>query len=215
MIHVIVVDDHALFRLGAKSALNDKYFGISVVGEAESGTELFGILKTTHADIVLLDISLPDMSGIEIARRLRDEYPLIKILVISIDNTVSAVQALMNVGINGFISKRHGSADELPEAIHTIMDGFEYYGKDISRIIYDIYVSKEAEAGIITEFTKREKEIIALCRNGLMSKEIASHLKISPRTVDTHKNNIFKKIGINNSIEMVQYALKHGIITLE
>ena len=214
MIDIILVDDHALFRLGVKGALAGRHPDIHVAGEAADGGELFRLLETARADIILLDIVLPDMSGIEIARHLRKDDPEIKILALSAENSEDVVQALMDIGIDGFISKRKSSADELADAIHSIMGGLEYFGKDIAAIIYNIYVSKKKTAVISAEFTEREREIIGLCREGLQGKQIADRLNISPRTVDTHKNNIFKKLEINNTMEMVQYALKHGIINM-
>lgn len=215
MINAILVDDHALFRLGVKSAINSSHSDIHIIGEADSGNALFRLLETTTPDIILLDILLPDTTGVEIARRLREERPTLKILAISAENTSEVVQAMLDIGIEGFISKRQGGVDEIAEAIRTIMNGFEYFGSDISAIIYKIYVSKKRTAEVTPEFTEREKEIIQLCRDGLLGKEIAARLHISPRTVDNHKNNIFKKLGINSTLEMVQYALKNGIIRME
>ena len=215
MINAILVDDHALFRLGVKSALTSSHTDINIIGEADCGKELFRILETVTPDILLLDIILPDTTGIEIAEKLRKEKPEIKILAISAENTSDVVKKMLDIGIEGFISKRKGSADEIAEAIRTIMNGLEYYGDDISSIIYKIYVSKKKTAEVTYEFTEREKEIIELCRAGLLSKEIAQRLNISSRTVDNHKSNIFKKLGINNTLEMVQYAIKNGIIRVE
>jgi len=215
MINTILVDDHALFRLGVKYAITNSHADICIAGEADSGSALFQLLETITPDIILLDILLPDTTGIEIARRLRKEFPAIKILAISAENATEVVQEMLNIGIEGFISKRQGGADEIAEAVRTIMNGFEYYGNDISSIIYKIYVSKKSTAEVTLEFTQREKEIILLCRDGLLGKEIANRLNISPRTVDNHKNNIFKKLGINSTLEMVQYALKHKIIKME
>ena len=215
MISVILVDDHALFRIGVKGALLGSGGDVSVAGEADCGKALFKLLETTAADIILLDICLPDMSGIEIAKRLRDEYPNIKILAVSSENTKDVVSKLLEVGIDGFISKRQSSPDELVKAIYSIMDGFEYFGRDIASIMSNIFVSKKKTTEPTSEFTEREREIIKLCNEGLQSKQIADRFNISPRTVDTHKTNIFKKLGINNTVEMVQYAMKYGIINME
>ena len=215
MISVILVDDHALFRIGVKGALLGSGGDVSVAGEADCGKALFKLLETTAADIILLDICLPDMSGIEIAKRLRDEYPNMKILAVSSENTKDVVSKLLEVGIDGFISKRQSSPDELVKAIYSIMDGFEYFGRDIASIMSNIFVSKKKTTEPTFEFTEREREIIKLCNEGLQSKQIADRFNISPRTVDTHKTNIFKKLGINNTVEMVQYAMKYGIINME
>lgn len=215
MIKIILVDDHELFRFGLKSAIEKRDDNIVIVGEAGSGEEFFRLIENTHVDIVLLDIILPDMSGVEIARRLKRERPEIRILAISSENTAEVVKQLIEIGIEGFISKRMGSSGELAEAIHNIMNGFEYFGKDISSIIYQIFVSQKNTTKIPAEFTDREREILLLSREGLQGKEIADRLGITPNTVRNHKANIFQKLGINNTVEMVQYALKKGIIKLD
>ena len=215
MIQVIIVDDHPLFRNGLKASLKDSYSDICVTGEADSGAALFRLPALSTADLVLLDINLPDISGVEIARRLRRDYPAIKILAISAENTAETVKSMLEAGIEGFISKRQGDVDELVEAIRTVMSGLEYFGRDISAIIYEVFVAKKKTTTVTPEFTEREKEIILACRDGLLSKEIADRLGISTHTVKAHKNNIFAKLGINNTMEMVQYALKKGIIRVE
>jgi DNA-binding NarL/FixJ family response regulator len=121
---------------------------------------------------------------------------------------------MLNAGINGFISKQKSNAHELSEAIYAVMNGLEYFGKDIASVIYDVYVAKKKTIKVTSEFTEREKEIILLCSEGLICKEVADRLKMSIHTVNTHKKNIFQKLGINNTMEMVQYALKHGIISI-
>jgi len=213
-VRVIIVDDHTLFRMGLRTMLQSDDFEIEVVGEAECGEKLFAVLKTTQAELILLDINLPDMPGAEIARRLRSEYPDIKILAISAENSAKTVEDMLDAGINGFISKQKSDAHELSEAIQAVMNGLEYFGKDISTLIYNIYVAKKKTIEITPEFTEREKDIILLCSEGLLYKEIANRLGITFHTVNTHKKNIFLKLGINNTMEMVRYALKTGIIRI-
>ncbi|MDL2297014.1 response regulator transcription factor [Bacteroidales bacterium OttesenSCG-928-C03] len=214
MIKLIIVEDHALFRLGLRAAIQSSNSDIAIVGEAEDGKTLFELLETVTPDIIILDVILPHISGIEIAHRLKRSYPQIKILVVSAENTESVVQALIEEGANGFISKNQCTTDELITAIQSIMDGIDYFGQDIASIIYNIYVSKIGIIKSAIDFTPREIEVINLCKEGLLSKEIAGKLNISRRTVDSHKNNIFKKLGINNTMEMVQYALKCGIVKI-
>ena len=215
MINVIVVDDHPLFRMGIKASFRKGKSDIVIIGEADTGAGFFRLLENGVPDLVLLDINLPDISGIEIARRLKQEYPTVKILAVSAEDTAETVKALVDLGIDGFISKRKGGTEELVEAIHSIMNGLEYYGKDISAIIYDVFVSKKKTAAPTHEFTDREKDIIKACKDGLLCKEIAIQLGISINTINTHKRNIFKKLDINNTVEMVQYALKNGFIKVE
>ena len=215
MIRVIVVDDHRLFRIGLKSAINDSYTDIKIIAEAESGRELFGLLRAMYADVVLLDINMPTMSGSEIACQLRDEYPNLKILAVSSENTTESVQSMVEAGIDGFVSKQMGDIEELAHAIRTVANGLEYYGHDIASIIFRVYVSKKKTTEITNEFTERERDVIMACRDGLMCKEIADKLGCSINTINTHKKRIFHKLGINTTLEMVQYALKKGIIRME
>ena len=215
MIKIIVVDDHRLFRVSLKAAFAASHPDMFIVGEADCGDALFRLPTLSTADIVLLDINLPDINGAEIARRLRSDFPNLKILAVSAENTAQTVQTMLETGIDGFVSKQRGDAEELAEAIRTIMNGLEYFGRDISSIIYGIYVAKKNTTTVTPEFTEREKEIIVACRDGLLCKEIAARLGITVRTVNTHKEKIFQKLGINNTMEMVQYALKKGIIRIE
>ena len=209
-IRIIIVEDHYLFRAGITSVLSsvkDKY---DVVGEASTVAEFDALYEKTDADLLLLDIRLPDGNGIDIARKLSEQQSSLKILVLSAENDPSTITNLLEAGINGFISK-NAPSQELFTAIDYIMEDGDYFGKDISKLIRDIRVAKKSAK---EPFTDRENEIIALCSEGLTAKEIAEKMHINVATVNTHKNNIFKKLGINNSVELVIYAIKTGIITL-
>ncbi|MDD2595816.1 MAG: response regulator transcription factor [Bacteroidales bacterium] len=211
VIKVILVDDHALMRIGIRTSLINFSSDIQVIAEAESAEELFEELKTMTPDIILLDIILPGISGIEIAQRLRDEYGEIKILMLSAATSEKDIFDLLHIGIDGFVSKQM-PVEELAKAIHAVYEGETYYGKDIANIIRDIHNACPPSQNI--NFTERELEVIKLCCDGLLCKEIADKLFVSVRTVEVHKANIFKKLGINNSVELVRYALHNGIIKL-
>ena len=215
MIRLIVVDDHVLFRKSLRVTFQHEYSDMEVVGEAETGGELFSVLASTEADLVLLDINLPDICGAAITRRLRSEYPAVKILAVSCEVSAESIQSVVEAGIDGFISKQKCDNDELALAIRTVMSGSEYFGRDVASVIYSVYVSKKKTTEVTVEFTDREREVILLCRDGLMVKEIADWLQVSVNTVMTHKKRIFQKLGINNQMEMVQYALQKGIIRVE
>ena len=215
MIKVIIVDDHELFRLGVRTAIELRHPDIVISGEAGSGVEFFNLLETAKADIVLLDIMLPDMSGIDIARRMKKEYPEVRILAVSAENTTATVQEMLDTGIEGFVSKVNTSADTLADAIRSVDMGLDYFGKDIAEIINRIYIAKKKTKQISEEFSEYERRIIECCFEGLSGKMIADRLCISLRTVDWHKSNIFRKLGINSTLEMVQFAVKNGIIRIE
>jgi two-component system response regulator NreC len=220
--NIIIVDDHKLFRMGIRSMLAE-YDDIAVVGEASNGNELLQLLSNDdnlplqtrpQPDIVLLDVIMPQMGGVETARYLRQNKPNLKILMLSSENSRDLINDLIEMGVNGFITKSacDGGA-ELAKAIRSVVSGIDYFGDDIVNMLYNVYVAKKE---ITTpDFTKRERDIIELCRDGLQIKEIADRLNVSPRTIDAHKNSIYRKLGINNTVELVQYALKTGIVKME
>jgi DNA-binding NarL/FixJ family response regulator len=213
MTKVIVVDDHELMRLGVVTAIKTRHAArLCVVGEAGNGEELFAILDEVTPDIILLDIELPGMGGIDIARRLKSERPEIKILAFSHVTDTDVLQSMLETGIEGFIGKSDGKLSNIGEAIQHVMQGVAYFGKDVAQILYPIYVAKKQTTEVTSEFTPQEKRIIELCRDGLLGKEIADQLEISLRTVDKHKSNIYRKLGINTMTEMLRCAIKNGII---
>ncbi len=210
MIKLILVDDHVLFRMGAKLALQGKS-NIDIIGEAASGSELFKLLQTVDPDVLLLDIHLPDISGIEIAKQLRNSHPSLKILVLSGEDPEQLAECIINIGVAGYISKSSTLA-EIEEAVVSVANGIEYYGRDIAHFLYLATKKQLKHAKQQELFTNRELEIIHYCAHGLQSKEIAEKLDISYHTVNFHKNNIFKKVGINNSVELVKFALKEKLV---
>ena len=215
MIRLVIVEDHKLIRMMLSHIFQSGDTDIIVAGEAESGEALFALLDTTPADLVLLDINLPDMGGVEITQRLRKEYPNLKILAISAVNTTETIKAMLDAGIHGFISKQNGEANELIHAVHSVMSGLDYFGRDIAAVMLGVYMAKDKTSKLMPKFSKRERELIALCREGLTAKKIAERMNIKPTTVNTYKERVFYKLGISTTMEMVQYAMKHGIIRIE
>ena len=209
-IKTIIVDDHPLVRMGIKMELTSTD-NICVVGEASSGLELLKLLESTTPDIVLLDILMPEMSGIEAAKILKEKHSDIKILIISAESTEETITALIGLGVEGFISK-NAKPNEIAKAITSIINGDNYYGDGFSNLLYKINNAKLDENTI--ELTSRENEIVQLLCDGLSAKEIAARLFITHRTVELHKENIFKKLGFRNSIELVKYAIKNKIVEI-
>ena len=215
MIKVMIVDDLDFFRDSLQMTVDNPHSDIRVVGVAGSGVEFFELLKTVEVDVVMLDIMMPVMDGREVARRLRAERPDIKILAVSADNSIDVVKEMLDIGVEGYICKSTAEKADYFNAIHSIMQGVNYLGNDISYIIFNTYVSKKGTVEVTSEFTEQEKRIIELCRECLPGKLIADRLNISLKTVNNHKTNIFRKLGINSTAEMVRYAIKHGIIRAE
>ena len=207
--NIALLDDHDLIRAGIRSALNGMPHQVSIdVGTAEAFFEQ--LADGVPCDLVLLDVLMPGTSGIEVAQRLRAEYPEIKIIIVSVDTKEYIINQLMQIGIDGFISK-NGPLEEVRAAVASVEEGVPYYGRDLAVLVRDI-VDARLDKKSSALLTKRELEIIEACCNGLMGKEIAEKFHISLRAVNSHKTNIFNKLGLNSSVEMVRFALEHGII---
>ena len=204
-----ILDDHELIRIGVSSVLHDTTHVVSI--SAACAEDLFAALESgTSCDLLLLDILMPGTNGFEVAKRMRTEYPDIKIIVLSVDTKEYVITRLMQIGIDGFISK-NGPLEEVKLAIDSVAEGVPFYGRDLAvrvRDIVDAQPNKRSSALL----TKRELEIIEACCAGLLGKEISEKFHISLRAVNSHKTNIFNKLGISSSVEMVRFALEHGII---
>ena len=208
-IHILLVDDHPLMLMGI-GAMLDGQPGISVVGTAGNGIEALEKAAALKPDVMMLDIMMPGMNGIELARRMRAEMPDTALLVLSSDTSIATLETLLSIGIDGFLPKTSGE-EAMLDAIRSVAAGYEYFGTDIARLIERISLAKKASDSL---FTPRELDVIRLSCQGLQYKEIAGELGIKYLTVVTIKNNIFRKLGINNTVELVLYAIKKELISL-
>ncbi len=213
-IKIIITDDHPLMRLGIKTMILSGDPDLQIIGEASSGKRLLEMLQTIHPDIVLLDIIMPSMSGTETAKMIKKQHPEIKILMVSSECDENTLLKVVDIGVDGFINKSQPASD-LNLAIHDIMQGNSYFGADLSKLIRNISINKSAPQDDPELFSKKEMEIIRLSCEGYLSKEIANIMEISPRTVEGHKAKIFKKLGLNTTIEMVRYAIQNKIISID
>ena len=204
-----ILDDHELIRIGVSSVLHDTTHVVSI--SAACAEDLFAALESgTSCDLLLLDILMPGANGFEVAKRMRTEYPDTKIIVLSVDTKEYVITRLMQIGIDGFISK-NGPQEEVKLAIDSVAEGVPFYGRDLAVLVRDI-VDAQPNKRSSALLTKRELEIIEACCAGLLGKEISEKFHISLRAVNSHKTNIFNKLGISSSVEMVRFALEHGII---
>ena len=215
MIKVVLVDDHRLFRDGIKSLISNNEIG--VIGEFDNGIDLLSSINELNPDIVITDISMPEMSGIELCRKLSKSYPMLPIIILSMHNNEDFICNSIKAGAKAYLPKDI-RRDELMEAIKTVSKGQTYFSKDVNQIMMNSFISKVREEDIVKEgekpLTKREVEIIKLVCDGLINKEIADKLSISIRTVDAHKSNIMHKLHLKSNVEMVKYAIKNKITSL-
>ncbi|MBK6966621.1 MAG: response regulator transcription factor [Bacteroidales bacterium] len=217
MIKVLLVDDHTIVRDGIKALLTGQD-DITIAGEASNGRDLLSLIKTTRADIILLDISLPDYSGIELCEIVRREYPGIYVLFLSMYNTEEYIFNAIKAGAQGYLPKNI-SQSELLLAIRSVSQGTEYFSESISNIILKSYIkkAKDKEPENLNQdnhLSKRELEILKLFAEGLPNPEIAERLFISTRTVESHKNHIMQKLNLKSTVDLVKFAIKHQIIEI-
>lgn len=211
-VRIAVVDDHILFRTGIVSLLRD-YDDFDVIFQSSNGVELLAALQNSKPDIVLLDIQMPEMDGIKATVALKELYPDIKIIILTMHNADEFIFDLMSKGANGFIPKDK-SLDVLVQAINSVVEKGYYYNDQITNALLNGNNNhfKAGEGGGNGPLTDRETEIVKLICAQKSIKEIAEILDISPRTVDTHKNNIFLKTGAKNIIGVALYAVQSKLI---
>ena len=216
-INIFLVDDHDLVRDGLKALLSG-IPDIGIIGEASTGRSLFEKLLIVQPDVLVLDISLPDMSGIEITRRMTQDYPKIRILILSMYTNEDFVFNAVKAGAKGYLPK-NTTRDELVKAIYAVYRNEEFFGETISKILLQSYIRNAKQEDKITEnhaenLSVREIEILKLFSEGMNNKEIGEKLGISIRTVETHKNHIMKKLGCKSVVEMLKFAIRNKIIKL-
>lgn len=204
-----ILDDEPLILAALKAELAD-FFDVQFA--VTTDTEFYQNLALNVPEMVLLDILLSDnKSGVDVVRTLRARYPEVKILVLSIDNRRETFRRLLDLGIDGFVSKK-ASPTEVVHAIDTILSGKKYYGKDISRLVREIQTSMLA--GSEPVLTQREVDILYACCEGKNSVEIGQVLHLSPRTVEAHKQTLFLKLAVDNTTELIVTAIRQGIINV-
>jgi len=216
-INVLLVDDHQIVRDGIKSLLTGSS-NIEIIGEASDAAELLEKLKVLYPDIIVLDISLPKTSGIELTKIITVDYPEIKVLILSMYTNEDFIFNSVKAGAKGYLPK-NTTRKELLEAIHQIYNGNEFFSETISNIILKSYIKKAKSDDDITakkevNLTSREIEILKLVVEGVTNTDIANKLFISIRTVESHKNHIMQKLELNTPVDLVKFAIKNKIIEI-
>ncbi|MBN2190915.1 MAG: response regulator transcription factor [Candidatus Aureabacteria bacterium] len=211
---IIIADDHDIIREGIKNILRgeDAY---KIIAESSSGRDAADKVKKMKPDILLLDISMPEMSGLEIIKLIHLSSPKTKILIISVHKSNAYVMKALESGVMGYLQKDN-AGEELIPALEKIARGQIYLSSSVSSLLVDKAVNRDkkpAENGI--ELSSREKDVIRLAAEGKTAKEISSLLCISQRTVENYKNNILKKLGLHRTSDLIKYAIKHNIVDLE
>lgn len=211
MIRLMIVDDHQMFREGLKFLLKEIPW-IRLSGEAENGKQFLELIKEVKTDIVLMDISMPEMDGIEASRLAIKKYPGLKIIALTMFGEEHYYYEMIKAGARGFVLKKSGSR-ELISAIEKVLNGEFYFSNDLLVSLIGKIDKEELAAGQSAEnikFTTREKQILNLLIYGFSSRQIAAELKISQRTVEVHKSKLFNKTGIRSTPNLILAAIRNN-----
>jgi len=210
-IKVLIVDDHALVREGLKALLAFAP-DIEVVGEAENGRETLKKVKELRPHVVLMDLSMPVMGGLEATRRISREFPEVKVLALTQYEAEDYVIPIIEAGARGFVTKRASSAD-LALAVRTVHKGGSYLSPSAAAALVEERQRRSGRGDPYDSLTDREKEILKLVAEGYTTREIGEILFLSPKTVDWHRGNLMRKLKLRNKAELIRYALRKGIIS--
>lgn len=211
-IKVMLTDDHALMREGIKHLL--EFDGsIEVIEEASDGIECLQKLEKIHPDILLLDINMPEMNGIEVLEELKRREDPLKVLILTVHSEVEYLVKAVDIGANGYILKDSGSS-ELKQAINVIMSGESYIQPSLLPALNSRLINRDVDQDKLQTLTKREFEILTQVAGGMFNKEIAVNLNISERTVKNHISNIFRKIDVSDRTQAAVFAIRNNIVKL-
>jgi DNA-binding NarL/FixJ family response regulator len=210
---ILLVDDHRLFRAGLR-ALIERMPHCIVVGEAATGEQAFAAMAASPADVVVMDIHLPDVNGIVASRRLLEAHPAVKILAVSSDPSAALVHEAMLAGLAGYLLKEN-SADELERALQAVLAGKVYLCPEVSTAIMDTYRRRfgaNCVEGSAPALSKREIELLRLIADGLRNKEIAHQLGLTVKSAETYRQRLMKKLNVDSTAGLTRYAIREGII---
>jgi len=213
-IRVMLADDHALFRAGIRSLL-DTIEGVEIVGEARDGHEALRLVAERRPDVLLLDVALPQLNGIEVAERLRDT-PGTRVLILSMFANEEYVLRSLRAGAAGYLLK-DSTVVELASALRSVADGGSYLSPAVSGHDLAAYVRRVGDEGVPPEpaLTPRQREVLQLIAEGHGTKEIASRLSLSAKTVETHRAQLMERLGIHDVAGLVRYAIRAGIVSAD
>ncbi len=211
-INVTLVDDHKMLREGIKQLIEFDS-AINVVFQASDAKECLDSLSSNNSDVFVLDINLPDMSGIKLIKEIKKKNKKSKVLMLSVHNEVEYIIDSLDNGANGYILKDSGS-DELIKAINTIYSGEQYIEPALVPLLNARLVQLESESDMLKDITKREKEILIYIAEGKSNIDISKYLSISEQTVKNHISNLFKKIGVKDRTQAAVFAIRNNIIRM-
>jgi two-component system response regulator NreC len=212
-LRILLADDHIVMRTGLR-ALLERQPNLEVVGESENGRETIDLAASLRPDVVVMDIGMPVLNGIEATKTIVTEQPTTAVIILSMHVDESYVMRALKAGARGYLLKDSAPAD-LISAIQTVAQNKSFFSPKVSRILAEDYVRILKQKGAVDSYdllTSREREILQLLAEGKANKEVAAALNISPYTVETHRSHILEKLNLHNPAELILYAVRKGII---
>jgi len=214
-IRVLLADDHKIFRDGLRTLI-EKEVGMEVVAEAENGRKAVKLAEKLSPNVIIMDVSMPDLNGIEATRKIIAATSNVKVIALSMHSDRRFVLGMLEAGASAYLLKDCAFA-ELVSAIRQVAAGNTYLSPKIADVVVKGYLNKVADSSLTTRtiLTSREREILQLLAEGLSAKEIAAHLNLSIKTIETHRRNIMEKLEIHTIAELTKYAIREGLVALE
>jgi DNA-binding NarL/FixJ family response regulator len=213
-IKVLLADDHSLFRAGVHALLSN-IEGVDVVGEADTGRKALEMVGARTPDVVLMDIAMPEMNGLETTTRVTKEFPSVRVIMLSMHAGEEYVMQALRAGASGYLLK-DAATSELELAVRAVARGETYLTPTISKRVIDDYLMRTTGAqGPVDQLTKRQREILQLIAKGYTSKEMAQMLNLSPKTIETHRTQLMKQLDIHDVAGLVRYAIRVGLVMLD
>lgn len=210
-VRIVVADDHRMVREGIVRILHDAE-GFEVVAEAADGVEAVELVQQHNPDIVVMDLTMPRLSGLDAVRRIHDAVPRVRILVLTVHEDEEYIVPIVKAGASGYLVKDSAST-ELTDAVTALSSGDTYFGRQASRVLAEQYQRPtKVAADPYGALTDREREVFHLVIEGKTSKEIAGIMKIAAKTADNHRSNMMSKLGLHNTAEIVRYAARKGLL---
>ena len=210
-IRVVLADDHALVRAGMRSLLG-AMAQVQVVGEAASGEEALALAERERPDVVLMDIAMKGMTGLEAASRMREQHPGVRVVILSMHAGEEYVLQALRAGAVGYLLK-DAATGELELGLRSVMRGESWFSPAVSRQVVEGYVQRVGGEAAVDVLTPRQREVLKLVAGGKSTKEIAFDLNLSVKTVETHRAQIMERLGIRDVAGLVRYALKTGLVS--
>jgi DNA-binding NarL/FixJ family response regulator len=213
MLRVVLVDDHELMRQGLRSIL-EREDGVEVVGEAASGRAAVELTRTLAPDVVVMDVAMQDLNGIEATRQIRAVCPRAKVLALSSHSDSRYVTAMLDAGACGYVLKAN-AYDDLRRALDAARRGKSYLCADVTAAVVGGSLTNAAPVNARTALSAREREVLQLLAEGLSSPQISQRLFVATSTVETHRRNLMRKLGIHSVADLTKYAIREGLTSLE